>query len=278
MRGRPIHYSDDEMAWLEANRTMIISDYHCAFVELFRRNDISALNLHGLRKRKGWFVGRAPGRFYGRHRKFSTEEMNWLRDNADMVVSDYCREFCTKFGREDVYPRFLHALRKRKGWKTGRTGCFEKGMTPVNKGKRCPPGKGGRHPNARKTQFKKGGITGAAAEKYKPIGTERFSKEGYLERKVHDGLPRQSRWQTVQKIRWEDANGQLPVGMALKCINGDRLNTDPSNWEAVPRAMLPRLNGKYGRDYDHAPTELKPIIMATAKLEHRAREVGARKK
>jgi hypothetical protein len=34
--------------------------------------------------------------------------------------------------------------------------------------------------------------------------------------------------------------------------------------------MLPRLNGKgsRGRDYDTAPAELKPTIMAVAKLEH----------
>jgi hypothetical protein len=36
--------------------------------------------------------------------------------------------------------------------------------------------------------------------------------------------------------------------------------------------MAPRLNGRFGRGYDAAPAELKPIILATAKLEHAARE------
>jgi hypothetical protein len=66
----------------------------------------------------------------------------------------------------------------------------------------------------------------------------------------------------------------VPGGYALKCLDGNKLNTDPGNWEAVPRALLPRLNGKSGRNYDRAPDELKPTIMAVAKLEQRVRERG----
>lgn len=58
----------------------------------------------------------------------------------------------------------------------------------------------------------------------------------------------------------------------LKCLDGDKLNCAPSNWIAVPQGMLPRLNGNSGRDYDKAPAELKPTILAIAKLEHKARE------
>lgn len=36
----------------------------------------------------------------------------------------------------------------------------------------------------------------------------------------------------------------------------------------VPRGLLPRLSGKSGRAFDQAPAELKPAIMAIAKLEH----------
>ena len=77
----------------------------------------------------------------------------------------------------------------------------------------------------------------------------------------------------VLKYRWlwEQKHGPLPEGMCLKC-KGDPLNTDPSNWEVVPRGLLPRLNNRWGRGYDSAPDELKPTIMAVAKLEHRLRE------
>lgn len=199
---------------------------------------------------------------------YSGDELAWLAENRTLVIGEYHSAFCAWFGRADVSAVNLNSLRKRKGWATGRTGRFEKGIVPANKGVRCPPGKGGRHPNARKTQFKKGhGRTGVAVKLYKPIGTERISKDGYVERKIHDGMPLQSRWRMVQHIRWEEINGPLPEGMVLKSRDGNRQNTDPSNWEAVPRAILPRLNGRFGRDYDAAPADLKPTIMAVAKLE-----------
>ena len=84
--------------------------------------------------------------------RYSAEEWTWLEANRAMVISDYHRAFCEAFGRADVSAVNLHSLRKRKGWRTGRTGCFVKGQEPVNKGKPCAPGTGGRHPNAQRTQ------------------------------------------------------------------------------------------------------------------------------
>jgi hypothetical protein len=209
MRGQRISYSAAEIAWLEDNRMMVISDYHAAFQEQFNRPEISALNLHG--------------------------------------------------------------LRKRMGWKTGRTGQFSKGQVPMNKGVPCPPGTGGRHPNARKTQFKKGNVS----HTYRGPGHERIdSKDGYVVMIVDEVNP----W-TGAKTRpvhkhvylWEQANGPVPEGHCLKCLDGDKTNTDPSNWELISRGLLPRLNGgKASRTmaYDSAPAELKPAILAIAKIDH----------
>jgi hypothetical protein len=36
---------------------------------------------------------------------------------------------------------------------------------------------------------------------------------------------------------WEHAHGPIPAGMTLKC-KGSRLDTDPANWELVPRALI----------------------------------------
>ena len=52
------------------------------------------------------------------------------------------------------------------------------------------------------------------------------------------------------------ADGPVPDGHRLKCLDGDKTNCDPSNWEAVPMALAPRLNGRFGRGYDTAPAEL----------------------
>ncbi|RDE04664.1 HNH endonuclease signature motif containing protein [Sphingomonas aracearum] len=207
----------------------------------------------------------------GRAILYSAEELTWLEANHLLPIGDYHAAFVRAFERSDVKAGHLHALRKRQGWRTGRTGRFETGREPMNKGQPCPEGKGGRHPNARATQFRKGQRSGVAVRLYKPIGTERLSKEGYLERKIHDGLPLQSRWRGVHLLRWEEINGPVPKGHALKCLDGDRLNTDPSNWCCLPRAVLARLNGgrhKTRLAYDQAAPEVRPTILAMAQLQH----------
>lgn len=217
MKGRRIDYSAAEMVWLEASRAMVISDYHAAFQAAFSRPDISAMNLHGLRKRKGWL--------------------------------------------------------------TGRTGHFVKGAVSHNKGKRCPEGVGGRHPNARRSQFKKG----QEPHNTKHLGHERMNKDGYVEISVaevnpHTGYGR--RYVHKHVHLWEAINGPVPEGHCLKSVDGDKTNTDPGNWIAIPRGVLPRLNG--GRAtrvmaYDSAPAELKPALLTIARIDHQARELRRQK-
>jgi hypothetical protein len=137
--------------------------------------------------------------------------------------------FQARFARPEITQTNYASLCKRKGWMTGRNGRFIQGQEPHNKGKPfCAPG-------SEKGWFRTGERRGAAADLYKPIGTERISKDGYIERKIHDGLPLQSRWRA--------------------------------------RALLPRLNGRFGRNYDAAPAEMQPVILATAQLEHTARSL-----
>lgn len=199
---------------------------------------------------------------------YPTAELAWIKQHRILTRKEAYQQFCEKFQRDDVSLNNYKALCKRKGWLTGRTGQITKGEIPWNKGKKCPEGEGGKHPNARRTQFKPGIRQGVATKLYKPIGTERTSKDGYLERKIHDGMPLQSCWRAVHLIRWEERNGKLPKGMCLKCLDDNRQNTDPANWSAIPRGMLPFLNGHRGYNYEEMPNDLKPAVLALAKLKH----------
>lgn len=208
----------------------------------------------------------------GRAICWQPEELAWIEARKELPRAEAHALFCARFMRDDVSLKAYNGLCKRKGWLTGRTGCFANGHATHNKGK---PMSAETREKCLRTAFKKGGMSGRAKQLHKPIGFERLTKEGYLERKIHDGLPLQSRWRGVHLIRWEENNGPLPTGHALKCLDGNRLNTDHRNWVAIPRALLPRLNG--GRHkrfpvFDEAPTEVKPAILAVAKLDHAARE------
>lgn len=273
-RGR-IPYNSEEMEWLEANYRLVISDYHAAFVTAFGRSDVTAVHLNQLRKRKGWKVGRDGARYRGRIKAYSPAEMDWLRSNSTLAIAEFHAGFQAVFSRPEVTQQKLHALRKRQRWTTGRTGHFEKGAAPMNKGTKCAPGRGGRHPNAQRTQFKKGQLPHNA----KYLGHERVSTDGYVEISVDQPNPHTGFERTYvlkHKWLWEQLHGPVPDGHALKCLDSNPLNTDPSNWEPVPRAVLARLNGGRFRKtlaYDDAEPELKPLVMATAKLKHRAHQV-----
>lgn len=198
--------------------------------------------------------------------EWTAEQLAWIEANSRLPRRELAERFHALWPSADVTQEHLHALCKRRRWLTGRDGRFPPGHDSGYRG-------GGRHPNTVATQFKKGNRTGRANHLYQPIGTERVSKSGYRERKVNDDMPLKRRWRAVHLIEWEKVNGPVPAGHCLKSLDGDRLNTDPTNWVAVPRALLPRLTGRWRAiPYDSAPDELKPILLAVARLEHAARE------
>lgn len=116
---------------------------------------------------------------------------------------------------------------------------FEKGHAPANKGLRRPGWGPGR---MKSTQFRKGERRGVAVTLYQPIGTERVSKDGYLERKTNDGLPLQRRWRAVHLLLWEEARGPIPVGHAIVFRNGDKRDVRLDNLECITRQALMARN------------------------------------
>lgn len=201
----------------------------------------------------------------GRAIPYLPEELAWIEANCHLPRTELHSGFCFRFGRRDVTVDHLKALCTRKGWQTGRSGCFPPGNVPANKGKKMPY-----HPNSAATRFRKG----QRPHTWRGAGHESIDREGYVwlivdELNPHTGADTRR----VQKHRWlwERANGPVPDGHVLKCLDGDKTNTDPSNWEPIPKALLPRLNARFGRDYDAAPAEIKPTLLAITKLEHEAR-------
>lgn len=212
----------------------------------------------------------------GRAISYSAEEMAWLEERKDWPRPILHSTFAMLFDRRDVSADNIKSLCNRRGWKTGRSGTFEKGSVPANKGKRCPEGKGGRHPNARRTQFKKG----QRPRTFKGAGYERVDpRDGYVILIIDEPNP----WsghstRPVHKHRylWEQKHGPVPKDHVLKCLDGDKTNTDPSNWKAIPRSLLPRLNGgprQRHLPYDDAAPEVRPTLLAVAELEHQSRAV-----
>jgi HNH endonuclease len=203
---------------------------------------------------------------------WSAAELVWVEAHRMLLRKDAHAMFCAKF--REIKLGAYAALCKRKGWTTGRDGRIQKGNVPANKGKKMPF-----NANRARTQFKKG----HQPRNTKFLGHERVSKDGYVEISIdqenpHTGFER--RYVLKHKYLWERKNGPVPSGMCLKCLDGNRLNTAPSNWTLIQRALLPFMNGHRGPNYDSAAAEVKPAVLTLAKLKHArfAKARGSRSK
>lgn len=267
MKGKPIDWRPGELAWIKRRKKWGRRELHAAFVKKFRRHSgVSFGTFKSLCTRAGWLTGRRSGRAPGYSLTYSKVELAFIKRRRKWDRPKLHAAFNAAFPGHVVSLDGFKQICLRHVGPNGRDARFAKGTIPANKGKKMPY-----NANSARTQFKKGQLPHTT----KYLGHERTSKDGYVEISVNETNPHTGfarRYVLKHRWLWEKIHGPVPDGMALKC-KGDRTNTDPSNWELIPRALLPRLNSRWGtRRYDAAPAELKPTIMAVAKLEHGLRE------
>lgn len=267
MRLAPIPYSEEELAWIKACSDMPRVDLHALFVAIYGRHDVEVRHIIALCKRKGWAAGpEGRRRNAGKSFLFTPDQVTWLHQNAGLSRPAVEAAFRAAFPGSAITAAQIISWRKNHKVRTGRTGRFEKGHEPWTKGKKIDS-----HPHSRATQFQRG----QRSHNARPIGYESLNSDGYVLVCVDRQNPftgARTHMAFKHKELWIAANGPIPEGHVLKCLDGDKTNCDPANWITVPQGLLPRLNGKSGRAYDKAPAELKPTILAIAKLEHKARE------
>lgn len=183
---------------------------------------------------------------------YSPKEIKWLEQNKTLPISEYTRIFNKKFSRS-VDKVNLHALRKRKGWKTGRTGQFKKGNVPH-------PDAGAKGPN--KTSFKKG----HKPANHKPVGYERVTADGTLEVKIAEP----NVFAIKSRHMWEQEKGKIPDGFVVFHLDGDALNCKIDNLCLLSRSELVRLNQHQkmlGIRYKDADKSMRESLLALAKLK-----------
>ena len=131
-----------------------------------------------------------------------------------------------KFEYEFSSQQIESALR-RYNLKTGNTGQFKKYQEPWNKGLKGYMG-------ANKTSFKKGTIP----PNYKPVGTERFAKDGYIEVKVKDP----NVWELKHRYIYKKHHGEIPNGYNVIFADKNISNFDIDNLILVSKAEMLILN------------------------------------
>lgn len=164
-----------------------------------------------------------------------------------------------------------HACRLRRGDNVGAATRFKKGQTPWNKGK---PGSTGSHPNSRRTQFKKGSMSGAAQHNYVPIGSLRITKDGYLERKITDdpNLYPARRWVALHRLVWEEAHGPVPAGHLVVFRPGMK-TTEPGEVTLDRLECITRAENMRRNSYHNYPKEIAQAIQMRGALNRKIRNV-----
>ena len=166
---------------------------------------------------------------------WTEEELDWLREHYKKYT---IREMLPKFNEHfnvDVNEDQLKGTLGRYKIRSGRTGHFKAGKEPWNKGMKGINFGG---ENGKKTQFKKG----QRPLNYKPVGSERIDKDGYVVIKVRDDGRYQDRWKLKQRVIWEKANGPIPDNHTILFADGNKENFDLDNLVMVSRKQLAQLN------------------------------------
>lgn len=157
------------------------------------------------------------------------------------------------------------AERTRTRWAEGRHDNSLAGLARGRGWNKGIKGSTGTHENCRATQFKKGHLSGVAAERVQPIGALRIA-DGQLQRKVNNGQPFMRRWVAVQRLVWEATHGPVPAGHVVVFRDG-RVRTDEAEitldkLELISRAENMRRNSYHTR----YPKEVAQLIQLRGAL------------
>ena len=159
--------------------------------------------------------------------KWSDEEKDYLREiTSGRHYKEIVELMNAKFEYEFNLGQIKGAIARYK-LNTGFTGYFPKGNIPFNKGTKGIM-------KANKTSYKKGNIP----QSYKPVGTERITKDGYTEIKVKDP----NVWKLKQRLIYEEHYGEIPKGYVVMFLDRDKSNFDINNLILISRNQLRTLN------------------------------------
>lgn len=175
---------------------------------------------------------------------YSATELAWVKNNCTLPAPELHAQFCNTFNRDDVSKDNIVSLRKRNGWKTGRTGHFEKGHVPSENAR--PKG-----PN--KTSFKKG----QRPHNHLEVGSKVLRDDGYLQIKTAEP----NHWKLYHLFLWEKQNGAIPEGKILSFLGGNKTNCDLDNLELITRQESLQINRL-------------SVISETPEIRHSIRLIG----
>lgn len=166
-------------------------------------------------------------------KQYTQEQIEFLRELSEkgLFNVEITRMFNERFGTSRT-KNAIKNMRTKYNLKTSARKVWQKGHTPWNKGK-----KGVSYEGMKPTQFK----NGHKPHNWVPIGSERITKDGYVQVKIQEGKF-QKNWKGKHILIWEEHNGPVPPGHAVIFGDGNPRNFDIGNLLLVSRKQLVRMN------------------------------------
>lgn len=187
--------------------------------------------------------------------KYTPEQLDFIKSNCSLRRNELTSKVNFKFDENFTVDQ-IKSLCTRNKWKTGRTGCFEKGDKPWNTGTKglCKPNSG---------NFKSGQL----AWNKKPIGYERIcSKDGYVLIKVAEP----NVFKLKHRVIWENENGSIPKGYVLAFKNMNKTDCRLENLILMTKSEMVRYSKNF---YKLANPETNETCLLMAKVKSKSHEV-----
>lgn len=163
--------------------------------------------------------------------RYSEEQKKFIIDNN---YGKYSKELAEMFNQQfdtNITANEIKWFRKNHKLNSGLTGQFQKGNISHNKGKKQSEYMTKEAiERTKETRFKKGN----RPSNYRPFGSERITKDGYIEVKVADP----NKWETKNKIVYKQHFGDIPKGYKVIYADGNKLNNDINNLILVSNSEL----------------------------------------
>ena len=198
--------------------------------------------------------------------KYNDEEKAFMEEFVPgHSYSEIQKAFIEKFGWEITIGQ-VNSYIGNHNLNTGRTGYFEKGHIPSNKGKKMSADV---YEKAKGTMFKKGHIP----HNYRPVGSERVNKDGYIEVKTKD--PRT--WKLKHRLVWEATNGKIPRDSIIVFRDGDKQNVNINNLLMIKKSVNVVLNHTglvvYKGDAKETAIKISELKLETSKAKKRKNKI-----
>lgn len=170
-------------------------------------------------------------------RQYTDKQIDYLRELSERGL--FNREITRLFNERFRLKKTELAIQSQRtlhNFTTTARHCWPKGHKPWNAGR-----KGVSYPGMKATQYE----PGHRPHNWVPLGSERITRDGYVQVKVRDlSFPDcKKNWKGKQIIVWERHHGQkVPPGYAVIFGDQDKRNFNPDNLILVSRAQLATLN------------------------------------